>query len=54
MPHGAYMPVYVLGDISRDMRVWKEEVFGPILPIVTYETYDEMIHLANDTEYGLG
>ena len=36
------------------MRVWKEEVFGPVLPIVTFKTLDEAIKLANDTKYGLG
>jgi len=36
------------------MRVWKEEVFGPLLPIVTFETIEEAIQLANDTPYGLG
>ncbi len=36
------------------MKVWKEEVFGPILPVVTYSTEEEAIRLANDTEYGLG
>jgi acyl-CoA reductase-like NAD-dependent aldehyde dehydrogenase len=36
------------------MRIWKEEVFGPILPIVTFTTEDEAIQLANDTPYGLG
>ena len=36
------------------MKIWKEEVFGPILPIVTFETHEEAISLANDTEYGLG
>ncbi|MBP9779997.1 aldehyde dehydrogenase [Candidatus Gracilibacteria bacterium] len=51
---GAYMPLYLLGNITRDMRVWKEEVFGPILPIVTYTTQEEAIMLANDTPYGLG
>jgi acyl-CoA reductase-like NAD-dependent aldehyde dehydrogenase len=35
------------------MRVWKEEVFGPILPVVTFKTEEEAIELANDTEYGL-
>jgi acyl-CoA reductase-like NAD-dependent aldehyde dehydrogenase len=35
------------------MRVWKEEVFGPVLPVVSYETEDEAITLANDTIYGL-
>jgi len=36
------------------MKVWKEEVFGPILPIVVFDTIQEAIELANDTEYGLG
>jgi succinate-semialdehyde dehydrogenase/glutarate-semialdehyde dehydrogenase len=51
---GAYIPIYILSNITRNMRVWKEEVFGPILPIVTYQTLDEAIFLANDTLYGLG
>jgi succinate-semialdehyde dehydrogenase/glutarate-semialdehyde dehydrogenase len=51
---GAYFPATILGNITPDMRVWKEEVFGPILPIVTYSTEDEAIKLANDTIYGLG
>lgn len=36
------------------MSVWKEEVFAPILPVITYETVEEAIELANDTPYGLG
>ncbi len=36
------------------MRVWKEEVFGPVLPVIKFETEDEAIALANDTMYGLG
>lgn len=36
------------------MKVWKEEVFAPILPVVTFSTIEEAITLANDTEYGLG
>jgi succinate-semialdehyde dehydrogenase/glutarate-semialdehyde dehydrogenase len=51
---GSYFPAVVLGNITPDMKVWKEEVFGPILPIVTYSTEDEVITLANDTIYGLG
>lgn len=35
------------------MKVWKEEVFGPILPVVPFHTLDEAIELANDTIYGL-
>lgn len=51
---GAYYEVTVLTGVNRDMRVWKEEVFGPVLPVVTFETEEEAIKLANDTEYGLG
>lgn len=36
------------------MKIWKEETFGPLLPVVTFETIEEAITLANDTEYGLG
>ena len=36
------------------MKVWQEEVFGPVLPIVSFETEEEAIELANDTLYGLG
>jgi acyl-CoA reductase-like NAD-dependent aldehyde dehydrogenase len=36
------------------MKVWTEEVFGPVLPIITFETEEEAVKLANDTIYGLG
>ena len=36
------------------MRVWREEIFGPILPITPFKTEEEAISLANDTKYGLG
>ena len=48
------MSAYILGNITRDMRVWKEEVFGMILPVVSFSDIDEAISLANDTPYGLG
>ncbi|MBI4235465.1 aldehyde dehydrogenase [Candidatus Peregrinibacteria bacterium] len=51
---GAYYPPTILTDIKTDMRVWKEEVFGPVLPIVTFKTEEEAVRLANDTCYGLG
>lgn len=51
---GAYYPPTLLGNITKDMRVWKEEVFGPVLPIKTFTTEQEAINLANDTSYGLG
>lgn len=51
---GAYYELTVLTNITPEMRVWNEEVFGPVLPIVTFETEEEAVRLANDTQYGLG
>lgn len=51
---GAFFPPTILSNITPDMRVWHEEVFGPILPIVTFKTEEEAISLANETIYGLG
>ncbi len=51
--HGAYYEPTILTGITKDMLVWTEEVFGPVLPIITFETYEEAIAMANDTVYGL-
>lgn len=51
---GAYYPPTIITDITTDMRVWKEEVFGPVLPVICFDTIEEAISLANDTPYGLG
>lgn len=51
---GAYYLPTILTNIKKDMRVWKEEIFGPVLPIVSFKTEKEAIELANDTIYGLG
>lgn len=51
---GAYFKPTLITDITRDMRVWKEEVFGPTLPIVKFKTEEEAVELANDTKFGLG
>jgi betaine-aldehyde dehydrogenase len=47
-----YRPT-VLADVTRDMRVIREETFGPILTVERFRTEDEAIALGNDTEYGL-
>jgi len=51
---GAFFPPILLTNISKDMRVWKEEVFGPIFPIVNFSNEEEAVELANDCIYGLG
>lgn len=47
-----YAPT-ILDGLPPDAPVLREELFGPVLPIVTFETQDEALRLANDTEYGL-
>lgn len=51
---GAYYEPTVLQNISFDMKVWREEVFGPVLPVVSFKSANEAIELANNTQYGLG
>jgi acyl-CoA reductase-like NAD-dependent aldehyde dehydrogenase len=43
----------VLDDVPTDARAWRQEIFGPVLGLRRFETLDEAIELANDTEYGL-
>lgn len=50
---GAYFEPTILTNITFDMQVWKEEVFGPVLPIISFSTEEEAIALANDSIYGL-
>jgi succinate-semialdehyde dehydrogenase/glutarate-semialdehyde dehydrogenase len=47
-----YAPT-VLGDVPSDSRLLKEEIFGPVAPIATFETEEEALAAANDSEYGL-
>lgn len=51
---GSFHPPTVLLNVNAHMRVWREEVFGPVLPIVVFDHIDEAIALANDSVYGLG
>jgi acyl-CoA reductase-like NAD-dependent aldehyde dehydrogenase len=51
---GYFYPLTVLADVSDEMRVVKEEQFGPVIPIVKYDTVDEAITRANSLEVGLG
>jgi succinate-semialdehyde dehydrogenase/glutarate-semialdehyde dehydrogenase len=50
---GAYYLPTILTNITREMPVWKEEVFGPVLPVVKFNNINEAIKMANDTSFGL-
>lgn len=50
---GAYYLPTILTHIKPEMTVWKDEVFGPVLPVMAFSTEAEAIHLANVTVYGL-
>lgn len=43
----------IFSDVTPDMRLFRDEVFGPVLAITVYDTLDEAIELANDSDYGL-
>ncbi len=51
--HGYFYEPTVLANTTPQMRVMYEETFGPVLPVMTFDTEDEAIALANDTPYGL-
>ncbi|MBU9852951.1 betaine-aldehyde dehydrogenase [Rahnella aceris] len=50
---GAYVAPTVFTDCRDDMLIVREEIFGPVMSILTYESEEEVIRRANDTEYGL-
>lgn len=52
--NGAFYSPTILNKVNQDMPVSKEEVFGPVLPIMQFETLEEAIEISNATNYGLG
>ncbi len=50
---GYFFEPTVLGDVPQDARLLKEEIFGPVAPIKGFDSEDEAVAAANDTEYGL-
>ena len=50
---GFFVKPTVFADVSPEMTIWKEEIFGPVLVIATYESEEEALALANDSIYGL-
>jgi acyl-CoA reductase-like NAD-dependent aldehyde dehydrogenase len=50
---GYFVTPTVFSDVTRDMTIAREEIFGPVLVIIPYDTEDEAVDIANDTDYGL-
>ena len=51
---GYFIKPTIFTDVKNNMRIAKEEIFGPVLSIIPFETEDEAVKIVNDTEYGLG
>jgi acyl-CoA reductase-like NAD-dependent aldehyde dehydrogenase len=50
---GYYVQPTIFSDVRNDMTIAQEEIFGPVLAIIPYDTEDEAVQIANDTVYGL-
>ncbi|MEZ3500383.1 aldehyde dehydrogenase [Pantoea sp. KPR_PJ] len=50
---GFFFEPTIITNVRQDMAIMREEIFGPVLPVMTFSTLDEAIALANDCEYGL-
>jgi succinate-semialdehyde dehydrogenase/glutarate-semialdehyde dehydrogenase len=50
---GAFVLPTILTNVNRDMRVFSEEIFGPVAPVFKFETEAQVVQMANDTEFGL-
>lgn len=50
---GYFVQPTVFADVTPEMTIWREEIFGPVLAITPFETEEEAVTLANDTHYGL-
>lgn len=51
--NGCFMQPTLITDVTNDMRIAQEEIFGPVAVIIKFRTEEEVIAMANDSEYGL-
>eukprot|EP01118_Nematostelium_gracile_P006438 TRINITY_DN2075_c0_g1_i2.p1 TRINITY_DN2075_c0_g1~~TRINITY_DN2075_c0_g1_i2.p1 ORF type:complete len:500 (-),score=161.66 TRINITY_DN2075_c0_g1_i2:89-1588(-) len=51
---GYFVEPTVFINVTPEMSIWKEEIFGPVLSVMTFKTEEEALYLANNTEFGLG
>ena len=53
MEKGYFVKPTVFADVNNDMTIAREEIFGPVLSMIPFDTEEEAIEIANDTPYGL-
>jgi aldehyde dehydrogenase (NAD+) len=53
LQHGYFVRPTIFANVSNDMSIAREEIFGPVLAILPYDTEDQAVQMANDTVYGL-
>ncbi len=53
LAEGYFVPPTIFYDVSNDMRIAREEIFGPVMSVLPFDSVDEVIGLANDSDYGL-
>lgn len=53
LDNGHFYAPTVLGDVSPEMLIYREETFGPVAAVISFDDYDQVIEMANDTHYGL-
>ena len=51
--HGWYVQPTVFADATNDMRIAREEIFGPVLTVIPYTDVEDAVRIANDSDYGL-
>lgn len=51
---GYFVEPTIFSDVSNDMRIAREEIFGPVISVIPFDDENEALRLANDTDYGLG
>ena len=54
LAQGYFVPPTVFADVRDDMRIAREEIFGPVLSAIPFKDMDELVHRANATMFGLG
>lgn len=53
LPKGYYLRPALFADVTADMRIAREEIFGPVVSVLRFDDVDEAVRVANDTEFGL-